>query len=321
MSGRLFTLAAGADTVPIATKDGKDGFTFVMNAPNRTNSYGFRVDSSGIKTEDFMKNPICLWMHQRGDQRLPIGHWSELTIDADGNLVGTLYLDPNEQTIKEKVESGTLRACSIGIEITNYVIVNEVVVITECTLVECSLVDIPSNPAAVKKLVCNLNSSNQPNTNTTMKTVVTKLGLPDTATEAQTLAKVTALIDENAQLRNELQDVKERAIKKLVADAVSDGRIQEADSSAWTNLAAANFDSAAQALAALPARSKKATSLTAQLGDKQKAMTSTDVDSMSQSEKQVLFMTMWKAGELTALREEDPKRYQVLYDAYYQKYK
>ena len=58
----------------MATKN-KNKTTFVLTDES-VNSYGYRVLTSGIKMEQFLKNPVMLYSHD--NNRMPIGTWENV---------------------------------------------------------------------------------------------------------------------------------------------------------------------------------------------------------------------------------------------------
>lgn len=90
---------------------------------SRLNSHGFRMLTSGADLSDFQTNPIMYWMHvyptgEKPDERLPIGFWDDIKIEGD-KITATPNFDDSDafaMTIYNKVEHGTLRACSAGAE-------------------------------------------------------------------------------------------------------------------------------------------------------------------------------------------------------------
>jgi len=95
---------------------------------DRVNSFGFRVLSDGIDIEQYEKNPIMLWMHNRAckgtkDEILPIGNVIELKREKDengNNIITGLPMfddtDPFAKSIYDKYENGTLRMASAGLD-------------------------------------------------------------------------------------------------------------------------------------------------------------------------------------------------------------
>ena len=136
-------------TATINKADGEIRFIMSAEVIDRDNDI-IRLD--GINLIQFMKNPIMFYMH---DAYRSIGHWKNLSIE-DGNLVGTpvFATDSYSQDIKQQVDDGALRACSIGFVVLesspttiNGRQVNE---ITKSELFECSIVTIPANQDAIR---------------------------------------------------------------------------------------------------------------------------------------------------------------------------
>lgn len=135
----------------------------IVLSSSRVNSYGSRVLTDGIDTEQYARNPILLWNHNRPfsytkDVILPIGKIEGLRKDGD-LLIGTPVFDETYEfakEIKRKFEGGFINMSSIGIDIVE---VSEAVehlvqgqtraTITKSKLREVSLTDIGANDDAV----------------------------------------------------------------------------------------------------------------------------------------------------------------------------
>lgn len=88
---------------------------------SKLNSHGFRMLTSGVDLSDFIANPIMYWMHiypdaEKPDGLLPIGFWDDIKIEGDNITAYPNFDDSDEFGMKiyQKVEHGTLRACSVG---------------------------------------------------------------------------------------------------------------------------------------------------------------------------------------------------------------
>ena len=121
---------------------------------NNTNSRGFGVLTAGISLERYYKNPVLLWMHQRGTI---IGQMRDVRVEDDGSLTAEPFFDDCTDLSKQlhaQYEAGSLRAASMGIDVLE---VQEVgspqgeltPVVTRSSLYEVSLVDVPENPGTV----------------------------------------------------------------------------------------------------------------------------------------------------------------------------
>jgi HK97 family phage prohead protease len=233
--------------------------TFVLSDES-VNCYGFRILTSGIDLTHFLANPIMLWNHTRtyGDSQdiiLPIGKWENLRVE-DGKLLGEPVFDMEDSfalKIAGKVEKGFIKACSIGIEIKDRSDSSDDVIIGQsrptvkrCILKEVSITDIPANANAVTlydeggnminltadNVECAIGTiiNNNQNQTSMFKLIALQLGLSETATEAQILAKVqelqalqatlTAREGEIATLKASAQESEKKAILKMVDDAI-----------------------------------------------------------------------------------------------------
>ena len=233
--------------------------TFVLSDES-LNSYGFRVLTSGIDITQFEKNPVMLWSHTRSyrdseNTILPIGHWENLRVE-DGKLLGDPVFDMDDTfaaKIANKVAKGFIRACSIGIEVLERSDMPEDVVqgqtrstVKRCILREVSATDIPANANCValydssgKTIELTAESvdcvigliNNNVKKGEAMKLIALKLGLGESATEAEILAKIQELQEsqtklsaketEIAALKATAAEAEKKTIEKMVNEAVA----------------------------------------------------------------------------------------------------
>lgn len=119
------------------------------------NSYGSRVLTSGMSVEQYCRNPVLLYMHQRGNV---IGYVKDLRVE-DGEVTGELVFDEAtdlSKRCKKQFEFGSLRMVSAGIDILELSDQPEHLLqgqtsptITKSKLYEVSLVDVASNDDAI----------------------------------------------------------------------------------------------------------------------------------------------------------------------------
>jgi len=193
----------------------------VLISNSKLNCFGFRVLTSGIDMAQFGKNPIMLFMHNRPfgrdtDGMLPIGTVVNLRIEND-DLMGTLNFDEVDdfsKQIKAKWDAGTLRMVSPGLdpiersEDPDYLLPGQkYATVTKSKLLEISVVDMGGNDDALalyadgKLITLSLGGNNEflkpiniiNQNEEPMKSIALYLGLPETATEADILAKVTEI--------------------------------------------------------------------------------------------------------------------------------
>ena len=228
---------------------------------SRLNSYGFRVLTEGIDTEQYQKNPVLLWMHTRPfrgttDEVLPLGRIENLRVDGD-RLIGTPVFDmsdPFAKKIADKWDQGILKMLSAGLKVTEESNAPEHIVegqrfatVTKSKLTEVSIVDIGANDDAlalydddqpvnlkqegelvkILSLVSNLEQTHvEPlNNSMPMKEIALKLGLPENATQEQIVAAISGLQNENKTLKAEKEAAGVKSIELAVDQAVSAGKI------------------------------------------------------------------------------------------------
>jgi hypothetical protein len=274
----------------------KDKKTFVLS-DETVNIQEFWIRTDGIHLEAFHKNPVMLWNHNAqglfggGETRLPIGYWEGARVE-NGCLLGepVFSSDDFSQKIAAKVAEGTIRAASIGVkpvrlsrDAADWKPGQTLPTVMECNLYEVSLVDIPANANAVAlyhggKMVelsalgdtmrAMANEISPININVTMKSILLNFGLPETATEAEALVKLTALRAELADakaerdaLQTKLSALEQARVNAeqaeavtLMADALKEGRIDAAGKLAFETLFKSDFNAAKMALKGLPAR-------------------------------------------------------------------
>jgi HK97 family phage prohead protease len=134
---------------------------FVMSSES-TDLYGDIVRQTGLKTDNFLKNPVGLAFH---DHRKPIGFWKDITKvgGKSKRTEGTLSLhgegvSDDADQIARMLEANAIRACSIGFApVDAEWIIDENgrntygLDFKESILLECSVCAIPANPDALAK--------------------------------------------------------------------------------------------------------------------------------------------------------------------------
>lgn len=123
--------------------------TFILSDES-LNSYGFVVQTAGIDTAQFERNPVMLYMHDR--ESGVVGRWENIRKEGNRLLADAVFDESTElgAKIKTQVANGFLRCVSIGIDNVTQEDLNNVQTVTKCRLIEASIVDIPSNANAVK---------------------------------------------------------------------------------------------------------------------------------------------------------------------------
>lgn len=213
------------------------------------NCYGTWVKTDGIDLTQYKRNPILLYMHQRG---LAIGTVEDIRVE-NGEITGELKLDgvrEESRFAKQQIEAGTLKMVSPGFEVYEASDALElrkpgqkIKTVTRCRLQEVSVVDIGGND---NNLVLNyqgnilnlqaggecasflkLDNTDAQKEEYQMKLIALKLGLPEAASEQEVLAKLDILLGyktANETLKTELDQLKLAGITQMVDGAITAGK-------------------------------------------------------------------------------------------------
>lgn len=297
------------------------------------NSYGTRVLTDGLDIEQYNRNPVLLWMHQRGQV---IGTLTDIQKEH-GEITAQLNFDEASelsQRCKKQWEFGSLRMVSVGIDILawsddpNLAVEGQTMAtITKSKLTEVSVVDIGANDDAIRLNyqgqqlnlsaggACSLpslyNQSNQPQstypTEMDTKVLALKLGLPDGADETAIYAKIDeikATSTEVETLRAEKEAVIQREVEALVDGAVAEKKIELKMRDHFLQLGkSVGADNLRTTFQSMSPREK----LSATLNSLGQAVQSKTYAKLSDVPSE----------ELMQLRESDPDRYKQLYKAEY----
>ena len=296
------------------------------------NCYGFRVLTAGIDVEQYKRNPVLLYMHERGNV---VGYVNDLKIEND-EITGELMFDcASEQSerCQKQFEFGSLRMVSAGLEIietsedpTMLVPGQTRPTITKSRLFEVSVADVGANDDAIvlekdgkrimlsKDGTCGLplitHNNNQSNKDMEQKVIALQLGLPETATENEInakLAQLKALQQENETLKAEKQTLAEARIAQLVDTAIAEKRLDAQHKEQFVKLGA---QIGAEELEKTLQAMKPQVKLSAMLGHQGSAPESA-------SEKTYTKLSEVPADELVKLRADNVEEYKRLYEAEY----
>lgn len=203
------------------------------------NSYGYRVLTDGVDITQYERNPILLYMHNRGKA---IGLIKDISKE-NGEITGELAFDEATELstqCKKQWEFGSLRMVSIGFEVIETSEAAELIVpgqryatVTKARLIEVSLVDIGANNDAIRlhkdgQLItlseggdCPLPRLNHKPTNNQpqmdIKTLALTLGLPETADEAAVNAKLAELKTANDDVENIRRENEQLKLSQVTA--------------------------------------------------------------------------------------------------------
>lgn len=297
------------------------------------NSYGTRVLTDGLDIEQYNRNPVLLWMHQRGQV---IGTLTDIQKEH-GEITAQLNFDEASelsQRCKKQWEFGSLRMVSVGIDILawsddpNLAVEGQTMAtITKSKLTEVSVVDIGANDDAIRlnyqgqqlnlsaggacPLPSLYNQSNQSQstypTEMDTKVLALKLGLPEGADETAIYAKIDeikATSTEVETLRAEKEAVIQREVEALVDGAVAEKKIELKMRDHFLQLGkSVGADNLRTTLQSMSPREK----LSATLNSSGQAV----------QPKTYAKLSDVPSEELMQLRESDPDHYKQLYKAEY----
>lgn len=293
------------------------------------NSYGTRVLTAGMNVEQYQRNPVLLYMHERGNV---IGYVKDLKVE-DGEVTGELMFDEaSELSIrcKKQYEFGSLKMVSAGLDILETSEDPELLVqgqtrptVTKSKLFEVSLVDVGSNDDAIvlqkdgKKITLGkdsecplpfLNNNNQNQKQMEQKMVAMQLGLPATATEAEINAKLDELKtakEENERLQQKNAALTLASITAAVEKAVGEKRITPDKKDEFINLGKeVGLEKLESILSAISPQMKLSSVIGHQGGAATEPTTYKKLSDVP-------------SGQLTTLRKEQPDEYKRLYKEEY----
>lgn len=304
------------------------------------NCYGTRVLTSGLDISQYERNPVLLYMHERGDV---IGYMKELRIEGDELTGEPVFDEASElsQRCKKQWEFGSLRMVSMGIDIIEtsespeYLMPGQTrPTITKSKLDEVSIVDIGANDDAIvlrkdgRRLydknineVLNLmkTSNNQQNQNEMkLQSIALLLGLPETADEAAVKAEVEKLMktakavaDLQAEVKSLTEEKEAMVLANITASvdkAIAEKRLESGKKEQFVELGKkVGIEELEGILSAMTPKTKLSAVLNS---GRAKGTALTDGE--------------WKtlhdvpAEKMMELRNEHPEEYQRLYKATYQ---
>ena len=295
------------------------------------NSYGTRVLTSGMNVEQYCRNPVLLYQHERGQV---IGYVKDLKVEND-EVTGELMFDCASELskrCKKQYEFGSLRMVSVGIDILELSDDKKHLVqgqtsptITKSKLFEVSLVDIGANDDALvlqkdgKRITLGkdgecplplLNNNNFQNpVQMDQKTLALSLGLLETADEAAINAAIEELKTakaENIDLKKNNETLTLERITNAVDKAIGEKRLAADKKDQFVELGKkVGLDELQKVFAAMTPQVK----LSQTIGHQGGAPTGAPVTYSKLSEV--------PAGKILELREKNIEEYKRLYKAEY----
>ena len=138
---------------------GEDGDFFISGYASKTNIDRDMeiIPTSAINLENFMKNPIILYQH---DRTQPVGKAVAIEKREDGLFIKVL-LSKTAETVRTLIDEGILKAFSVGFRIKDYDFLDTgVLLYKDIELMETSLVSVPCHQDALFEMCKNYNETN-----------------------------------------------------------------------------------------------------------------------------------------------------------------
>lgn len=193
------------------------------------NSYGTRVLTNGLDISQYERNPVLLYMHERGTV---IGYMKDLRLEGDELTGEPVFDEASElsQRCKKQWDFGSLRMVSIGIDIIETSESPEHILqgqsrptITKSKLDEVSVVDIGANDDAIvlkkdgRRLIneninevlhlMKPNNNQQKSKEMKLNEIALLLGLPETADETKVKEAISSMMELRSALEASTKEV------------------------------------------------------------------------------------------------------------------
>lgn len=229
--------------------------TFVLSDGRSVNNHGFRINLDGMDLTRFKSNPVMLYQH---DPERNIGCWENIRIENNRLLADAVFdtEDPTGKEVCRKVEAGFLKGCSIGIMVEEMREIADELVATRCELFEASVVSVPADAGAVRLYDKNHQVLSAEALHLQFQTTKHNKHMDEKKIqelEAQLAAKTQEVTDLNARietLQAQVNTLQEEKVTTLLDAAVSAGKITEAEKAQYATLAAKDFNTVQQLIAA-----------------------------------------------------------------------
>lgn len=317
---------------------------FIINTEN-VNGYKYRILTEGIDFEQYLRNPVVLYSHNREEFGTNkgsevIGRCVKLFVQ-DKNLIASIEFDesdPFAKKISDKVAGGFIRMASMYADVIAASSEPELVLpgqlfetVTQCKLIELSIVPIGGNDDALKLSKndgqVKLNKLNiKKEDMSELKTIALALGKSADASETVILDTITSvkLAAETAakkviELQAEIQEIHIASATTLVDKAVQLGLIPETLKSSQIKAFDGDFDAQAVILNKL-ITDKEAVNLVTATGGKIKDVVLSGKASVpagtTEGQETFDYLQRHDAVKLSKIREEDPAKYAELAKAY-----
>ena len=313
---------------------------FIINTED-VNSYGYRILTNGIDYTQYMRNPVVLFMHERGVNAYKgsevIGRCTRLYKEGT-TLIAEVEFDEKDEYAKKiagKVERGYIRMASMFAEIKEvstepqHILEGQVYeTVTACKLVEISIVDIGGNdnalklskdgkPFQLKKIVTNTSN------NMDIKVIALALGMGDNAKEEAVLSALHSLKTDKEKaeaevvtLKKVIKDTHTAEATTLVDKAVALGLIPEVLKESQLKQFEADFDGQKAVLSKLVADKEAENTQQGKNNTVREVVLGAGAKPTGGAEETFDYLQKRNPERLRAIRDKEPEEYARLAKEY-----
>ena len=313
---------------------------FIINTEN-VNSYGYRILTDGIDYQQYMRNPVVLFMHERdgyGNKGSEvIGRCTKLYKEGT-TLIAEVEFDEQDEFAKKiagKVERGYIRMASMFAEIKEvstqpqHILEGQVYeTVTACKLVEISIVDIGGNdnalklskdgkPFQLKKIVTNTSN------NMDIKVIALALGMGENTKEEAVLSALHSLKTDKEKaeaevvaLKKTIREIHKSEATTLVDKAVQLGLIPEALKESQLKQFEADFDGQKAVLSKLVADKEAENTQQGKANTVREVVLGAGAKPTGTANESFDYLQKKNPERLRALRDKEPEEYARLAKEY-----
>ena len=313
---------------------------FIINTED-VNSYGYRILTNGIDYTQYMRNPVVLFMHERGVNAYKgsevIGRCTRLYKEGT-TLIAEVEFDEKDEYAKKiagKVERGYIRMASMFAEIKEvstepqHILEGQVYeTVTACKLVEISIVDIGGNdnalklskdgkPFQLKKIVTNTSN------NMDIKVIALALGMGENTKEEAVLSALHSLKTDKEKaeaevvaLKKTIRDIHKSEATTLVDKAVQLGLIPEALKESQLKQFEADFDGQKAVLSKLVADKEAENTQQGKANTVREVVLGAGAKPTGTADESFDYLQKKNPERLRAIRDKEPEEYARLAKEY-----
>ena len=313
---------------------------FIVNTEN-VNSYGYRILTDGIDYAQYMRNPVVLFMHERGVNAYKgsevIGRCTKLYKEGT-TLIAEVEFDEQDEFAKKiagKVERGYIRMASMFAEIKevsadpHHLLEGQVYeTVTACKLVEISIVDIGGNDNALKlskdgkpfqlKKIVTHNTNNMD-----IKVIALALGMGENTKEEAVLSALHSLKTDKEKaeaevvaLKKTISETRTAEATTLVDKAISLGLIPEVLKESQLKQFEADFDGQKAVLSKLVAETEAENTQQGKANTVREVVLGAGAKPTGTADESFDYLQKKNPERLRALRDKEPEEYARLAKEY-----